>query len=230
MNKTIKKSTQKTVIHERGKLVDIRKDNVKHILAAAEKIFAERGYRGTTVLAVAQEVGLPKANILYYFKTKEGLYKEVMSQLLKLWMGSMNEMNEHSHPRDALPLYIANKMRQSQQHPNASRIFAAEVLHGAHYLRAPLEAELKEQYEQTCQVFQSWIDKKWMDPMHPQHLLFMLWSSTQAYADHGLQISILMKKEQLEEQDFEQGVQLLTQVILKGCGISSKNNEGKGEE
>ena len=216
MKKTVKKSHQ-----TRGTLANIRKDNLQQILNAAEQVFAERGYRGTTVAAIAETVGLPKANILYYFKTKEGLYKEVIKQLLTQWMQHMNEMNADSHPSEALPKYITNKIRQSQQHPNASRIFAAEVLHGADYIRASLQTELREQFKQTCQVFEAWIAKKWMDPIDPEHLLFMLWSTTQAYADHGLQISILMGKEQLDEDDFKKGIKLLTQVTLKGCGVSS---------
>lgn len=214
MNKIVKKT-----VKNRRKLVDIRNDNLQQILQVAEKIFAEQGYRGTTVSSIADEVGLPKANILYYFKTKEGIYKAVLNNLLVIWMQNMNEMTEDTHPKYALRNYIANKLRQSKEHPNASRIFAAEVLHGAHYLRQPLKEELKDQFDQTCRVFTSWIDKKWMDPVNPEHLLFMLWSSTQAYADHALQISILMNKEGLDDNDFENAIELLSAVILKGCGV-----------
>ncbi|MFT6924933.1 MAG: TetR/AcrR family transcriptional regulator [Psychromonas sp.] len=217
MNKRVIKSTK-----SRRKLANIRKDNLQQILQVAENIFAERGYSGTTISSIADEAGLPKANILYYFKTKEGLYKGVLNHLLIIWMNHMNEMTECSHPRDALRNYIVKKVRQSKDHPNASRIFAAEILHGAHYLRRALEEELKDQFDDTCRVFRSWIAKKWMDPINPEHLLFMLWTSTQAYADHSLQISILMGKERLDEHDFEQGIELLTQVILKGCGVQPK--------
>jgi TetR/AcrR family transcriptional regulator len=214
MKKVINKSTQTN-----KKLSTIRRGNVKQILSAAENIFAERGYSGTTVAAIAEAVNLPKANILYYFKTKETLYKEVLNHLLKQWMQHMHEMTADSHPRQALPKYITNKIQQSQKNPNASRIFAAEVLHGANYLRDALQAELREQFEQTCSVFQAWQDKGWIDPINPEHLLFMLWSSTQAYADHGLQISILMGKKKLTKTDFDNGIKLVIQVILKGCGV-----------
>ena len=221
-NKAVKQETKKMVknnVQPRQKLNEIREDNIKQILAAAEDLFAENGFKGTTVASIAKAVDLPKANVLYYFKTKEGLYKGVINRLLTIWMENMNEMTAEIHPRDALRSYIANKVHESREHPNASRIFALDILHGAHYLRAPLEAELKVQFDQTCDVFRSWMDKKWIDQVNPEHLMFMLWSTTQAYADHGLQISILMKKDQLTDSDFEQGIELLTQVILKGCGV-----------
>jgi TetR/AcrR family transcriptional regulator len=132
----------------------------------------------------------------------------------------MDEMTAEQHPREALPRYILQKMKQSKQHPNASRIFAAEILHGAPYLREQLQTELKAQFTKTCQVFHDWIAKKWMDPISPEHLLFLIWSSTQAYSDYALQSSLLMDKTELEDNDFEAGLELISRLVLKGCNIN----------
>ena len=202
------------------KSADIRQKNLQTILFVAEQRFAQYGYNGTTISSIADQAELPKANVLYYFKTKEALYKGVLSKLLVVWMEQMDDMDPDIHPRDALRHYILQKMKQSKEHPNASRIFAAEILHGAPYLREQLQTDLKEQFIKTCQVFRVWIAKQWMDPIKPEHLLFMIWSSTQAYADYGLQSSLLMDKEALEDDDFEAGVELITRLVLKGCGIS----------
>ena len=216
MQKTVKSSTKST-----RKVTDKRVDNLQQILLVAVKLFADRGYSGTTISAVAMEVGLPKANVLYYFKTKEGLYKGVLNNLFATWMNNMNEMTEQSHPSISLRNYIIKKVKQSQKQPNASRIFASEMLHGAHQLKGSLKGELKDQFDQTCVVFNSWIEKQWMDPINPEHFIFMLWSTTQAYADHSLQMSILLDKKSLKAKDFKQGIELLTQVILKGVGVKS---------
>ncbi|MEZ5448538.1 MAG: TetR family transcriptional regulator C-terminal domain-containing protein [Thiolinea sp.] len=37
-------------------------------------------------------------------------------------------------------------------------------------------------------VFQAWIDQGKMNPVDPAHLMFLLWSSTQHYADFSTQI------------------------------------------
>ncbi|MFT5711688.1 MAG: TetR/AcrR family transcriptional regulator [Glaciecola sp.] len=211
---------RQTQTAKRRKMADIRKDNLQQILFVAEQLFAEKGYNGTTISAIAVQAELPKANILYYFKTKETLYKEVLRLLLVIWMKHMDEMTAEQHPRVALRRYILQKMKQSKQHPNASRIFAAEILHGAPYLREQLQTDLKEQFTKTCQVFRDWIAKKWMDPISPEHLLFMIWSSTQAYSDYALQSSLLMDKTELDDNDFETGVELISRLVLKGCGIN----------
>jgi len=210
----IKKSVVK-----RRKSADIRKDNLQLILTVAEQRFAEFGYNGTTISSIADQANLPKSNILYYFKTKEVLYKEVLSQILKIWLVDMEEMTAEQHPKEALRHYILLKIRQSKEHSNASRIFASELLHGAPFLREKLQTDLKIQFISTCQVIREWIAKQWMNPINPEHLLFMIWSSTQAYADYGLQSSILMGKAELDDDDFETGAELITQIVLRGCGI-----------
>lgn len=204
---------------KRRKLADIRKDNLEQILIVAEQLFAENGFSGTTIAAIAAQADLPKANVLYYFKSKDALYQSVLSQQLTVWMKNMEEMSADQHPSIALRHYILQKMRQSKDHPNASKIFAAEILHGAPFLRELLKTDLKQQFEKTCQVFRIWMSKQWMDPVNPEHLLFMLWSSTQGYADYALQSSLLLDKEALEESDFEAGAELITHLVLKGCGI-----------
>jgi len=213
-------SKEQTSSAKRRKMSDIRQDNLQQILLAAENLFAERGYSSTTISSIASQAGLPKANVLYYFKTKETLYKEVLTRLLGIWMQHMDDMTAEQHPNEALPRYILQKMKQSKKHPNASRIFAAEILHGAPYLREQLKTDLKEQFVKTCQVFHDWIAKKWMDPIRPEHLLFLIWSSTQAYSDYAVQSSLLMDKEALEDDDFEAGLDLISRLILKGCGIN----------
>jgi AcrR family transcriptional regulator len=48
------------------------------ILRAALDVFAERGYRGTSLAAVAERVGLTQQGLLHYFASKEKLLVEVL--------------------------------------------------------------------------------------------------------------------------------------------------------
>jgi AcrR family transcriptional regulator len=50
----------------------------EQILDAASSLFAESGYRGTSVAAVAERVGITDAGVLYHFKTKEDLLIAVL--------------------------------------------------------------------------------------------------------------------------------------------------------
>ncbi len=48
------------------------------IVAAAARSFADDGYRGTSLHAIAEQVGIQKASIFHYFASKEELYRAVL--------------------------------------------------------------------------------------------------------------------------------------------------------
>jgi AcrR family transcriptional regulator len=50
------------------------------ILAAAKRIFWERGYRGTTLRDVAAECGIAHSTLLHYFPAKEALLEAVLGE------------------------------------------------------------------------------------------------------------------------------------------------------
>jgi hypothetical protein len=63
-----------------GKLIantkaKIRELNSTAIIAAAEEVFALKGFKGATTQEIADLAGLPKANVHYYFKTKKNYMK-----------------------------------------------------------------------------------------------------------------------------------------------------------
>ncbi|HET6951901.1 MAG TPA: TetR/AcrR family transcriptional regulator [Acidimicrobiales bacterium] len=50
------------------------------ILEAAAELFAASGYRGTSIAAVADRVGMTDAGVLHHFKTKEALLLGVLQE------------------------------------------------------------------------------------------------------------------------------------------------------
>jgi TetR/AcrR family transcriptional regulator len=52
------------------------------ILAEAERLFAERGSEGTRLEDVAEAVGIRRASIVYYFRSKAELYDAVLASVL----------------------------------------------------------------------------------------------------------------------------------------------------
>jgi TetR/AcrR family transcriptional regulator len=51
------------------------------ILAAAEALFAERGFEATRLEDIAERVGIRRASIVYYFKDKRELYDAVLEDV-----------------------------------------------------------------------------------------------------------------------------------------------------
>ena len=50
------------------------------VLLAAATAFSEKGYKGTTLQDIARSAGIQAASIYYYFKSKENILREVISE------------------------------------------------------------------------------------------------------------------------------------------------------
>jgi len=107
----------------------------------------------------------------------------------------------------------------SKNDPDASRIFASELIHGAPVLHDYLNNDFKTWLNSKVAVIDEWVEKGLIDKVNPHHLLFLIWSSTQHYADFNVQVVAALNKESMNDDDFEAIVTSLTQIILKGCGI-----------
>ncbi|MDD0841769.1 TetR/AcrR family transcriptional regulator [Pseudomonas sp. Gutcm_11s] len=197
----------------------IRQKNEKAIIAAAEVEFARHGYKGTSMNSIAQAVGLPKANLHYYFSSKQGLYIAVLQNILCQWEKALDGMTVNDDPAEALSRYIRSKIEFSRTQPLASRIFAMEVISGGQQLAAHYSQGSRDWFHGRTAVIQGWIDAGKMDPVDPAHLIFMLWGSTQHYADFASQIALYSGKSSLKKADYEEATDNLVRIILKGCGI-----------
>jgi len=197
-----------------------RQKNVQAIIAAAEVEFARHGYKGTSMNAIALAANLPKANLHYYFSNKLGLYIAVLSNILDLWDQSFSGLAVEDDPATALAAYIRTKMEFSRRRPLASRVFAMEMISGGEHLSSHFNQDYLDWFRGRAAVLQAWIDAGKMDPVDPVHLIFLLWSSTQHYADFTSQIARLSGRRRLTREDYERAADSLVQLILKGCGLT----------
>jgi TetR/AcrR family transcriptional regulator len=198
----------------------IRQKNEKAIIAAAEVEFARHGYKGTSMNSIAQAVGLPKANLHYYFSSKQGLYVAVLNNILGQWENALDSMTADDDPAVALSRYIRAKVEFSRSQPLASRIFAMEVISGGQYLSHHYSQDNRDWFSNRTAVIQAWIDAGKLAPVDPAHLLFLLWSSTQHYADFASQICLFTGKSSLKKADFEDAADNLERIILGGLGLT----------
>ncbi|MFH4620468.1 TetR family transcriptional regulator C-terminal domain-containing protein [Vibrio furnissii] len=199
---------------------EIRRRNQELILQAAADEFVKHGYKGTSVQAIADRVNLPKANILYYFKSKTGLYKALLQDILTLWNEGFSESAIDSSPQAVLRNYIVGKMRYSRTHPQESKIFAQEIIQGAPVIRDEIQFPVVNWAAGKASVINAWVEQGLIRPVDPLHLLFLIWGATQFYADFDTEIQ-LIKGAPMSEEEFEQAQQFLVDVILRGLAVTS---------
>ena len=199
----------------------IRQANEARILGAAEKVFARAGFSGTTMAAFADEASLPKANLHYYFGSKLELYRAVLARTLHDWLAPMDALTADANPADALARYIRDKMAMSAQRPDASRVFANELLHGAAVVGGLMRGELRATVQQKSAVIDGWIAAGRMAPVDSTHLFFTIWAATQTYADFEVQVCAVLGRESLSAADHERATAHVVGLVLRGCGLTA---------
>ena len=197
----------------------IRQANELLILEAAEKVFARAGFGGATMSAIAEASGLPKANLHYYFGSKEVLYRAVLAQILSDWLEPTSCITIEAEPRAAIEQYIRAKMRLAKLRPAGSKVFANELLHGAPVVKALLETDLRDLVVGKVAVIQGWVNADRMANVNGTHLFFTIWAATQTYADFDVQVSAVLGHNKLTSRDHAEATEHVVSLILRGCGL-----------
>lgn len=170
----------------------IQKKNQAAILAAGLKVFSQYGFRGTTLDQIANEAGLSKPNMLYYFASKNAIYRALLAQLLSDWLEPIYTIDPEGDPIEVILDYAKRKLAMSRDYPRESRLFANEVIQGAPQIGDVLRGELRDVIDRLAVVISGWIAEGRMRDVDPYHLVFSIWSMTQHYADFDEQVRAVL--------------------------------------
>lgn len=169
--------------------------NRKRILNAALEVFSQHGFRGATLDQIADEAGLSKPNILYYFGGKEDIHLTLLNKLMESWLDPLEHLDPDGDPLEEILAYVRRKVEMTREFPRESRLFANEILQGAPRMGPHLETGLKPLFDEKCALIQGWMDAGRLAPSDPRHLIFSIWATTQHYADFDAQVGVLMSGE-----------------------------------
>ncbi|MCA1857574.1 TetR/AcrR family transcriptional regulator [Massilia oculi] len=194
-----------------------RRDRLESaILAAATRLFAECGFEGSTIAAVAERAGISKQNLLYYFPTKHGLYRRVLDEVLDDWLARMAHLADaDGEPEDVLRAYVAAKLRFSREQPWASRVYAMEVIGGAKFYGEQIRTRVVPLLQRDIEVFERWMAQGRIARVDATHLLFALWAMTQSYADFAAQMTLVLERPELTGGDFANAEQLIGDMVVR---------------
>ncbi|MBI4511745.1 MAG: TetR/AcrR family transcriptional regulator [Deltaproteobacteria bacterium] len=112
-----------------SKPVGVLEDARERILKAATRLLAARGFDGTTLQAVADEVGIRKPSVLHHFPSKEDLRQGVLQQMLDHWNGVLPRLLlAASTGEGRFEAIIQEIVRFFVDDPDRARLLLREVL------------------------------------------------------------------------------------------------------
>lgn len=108
-------------------------DTKQKILQAAEKVFHRNGFKGTRTTMIAEEAGISRTMLHYYFRTKESLFQEILESTLNtvffhmkrligeqveldtLVGGIIEVISDLFEAKPGLPSFIVNLFNESEE-------------------------------------------------------------------------------------------------------------------
>lgn len=120
------------------------------ILDAAARHFAESGYHPARMVDIAEEVGLQKAALYYYFDSKEALLVELIRTRVGVALESLLEITgSDADPTEKIRQAVATHLRVFHQHADLYTIFNSERIHLISREAASVVDDLGRQYEKA---------------------------------------------------------------------------------
>jgi TetR/AcrR family transcriptional regulator len=205
----------------RRRKAHIRESNEAHLLACAEAVFAERGLEGASTAMIAERAGLPKANLHYYFPTKLALYRRVLEDVFEDWHRAADTFECSDDPVEAIGGYVRAKMELSRRRPLGSKVWASEIIHGAQHMQDILGERVKPWLDSRVSVIEHWVARGLLAPVDAQTLMFLIWATTQHYADFDAQIRALKGKRALTQKAFDTATEEVVRLVIRACGAVS---------
>lgn len=98
------------------------------IFAAAERLFAERGFDSVSISDVAREAGVCKANVFHHFETKQALYEAVLTRSCEeLGEEIERSLSAESDAALQVPHFLVWYRDYLRAHPSKARLVFREV-------------------------------------------------------------------------------------------------------
>jgi AcrR family transcriptional regulator len=119
----------------------------KQILEVTARRFAQHGYHGTSLEAIAKQVGVAKSSVLWHFGSKEALLYEVIQGVMGKWEKEQTaELLAIPDSRERLSKMVDAYKRLMRERPDTLLLFLTVMFEGIDS-NAELTGKFREMYK-----------------------------------------------------------------------------------
>lgn len=132
-------------------------ETVTRILAAAEKLFAARGYDAVSMNEIAEAAAVSKANIFHHFSSKQALYLAVVRNACHDAAERLQELEQAGGPLpERLVHYAQGQLDEMLAHDHVTRLILRELLkEGSTHGRALAEQVFGQHFARLVQILRA---------------------------------------------------------------------------
>ena len=134
------------------------------ISEAAIRVFNRKGFQGASMTAVAEELGVERASLYYYFSSKEALFDDVVRTVVERNLDFVNRIAaSRISPRRKIRELIVALMSSYGEHYPLFYIYIRENLSHVSDARSEWSATMREMNRQTTDTVTTIIEEGYAD-------------------------------------------------------------------
>jgi len=185
-----------------AKVVDLRRptDTRERVLQVAQALFAERGYRGTSLRDIAKRIGIKAPSLLHHFPSKQQLYLAVLDKMFESLEDAANRIAWGRESRqERMRQAVGDAIDFIASHRDFVRIMWKEMADESGVGRQVLKRRLPPLFSTAVNfIFRGQRDGEFRTEVDPLHFMWSLNSITIGYFTTAAMIRRLWNMNLLE--------------------------------
>ncbi len=169
----------------RAKVVELRRtpDTRDRVLQVAQALFAERGYRGTSLRDIAKRIGIKAPSLLHHFPSKQQLYIAVIERMFENLEDAANAVAWGRESRqDRMRQAVRDAIDFIASHPDFVRLMWKEMADESGVGRQVLKRRLPPLFSIAVNfIFHGQREGEFRPEVDPLHFMWTLNSITIGY-------------------------------------------------
>jgi AcrR family transcriptional regulator len=150
------------------------KTTEEKIYEAARRIFILKGMEGARMQEIADEAGMNKALLHYYFRSKENLFKAVFKDTFsKFFVKVKDTLFSDISPKEKLNVFIDNYIDLIQTNPYVPQFIINEINRDPMVLKS-LMFETGIEPQKILQLFLNEVQSNNLSKIDPRHIVISL--------------------------------------------------------
>ena len=160
-------------------MAGVKKDQTteEKILKAARKVFIRDGMSGARMQDIADEAGINKALLHYYFSNKEKLFQTIFKEVTLDFLPRMNAIFESDMPLfEKVHSFCREYIAQVAANPFIPQFMFSEMNKQPDKLLKKMWGDKRPQIQKLTAQIQEEIAKGNIKPIHPLHLVMNMFA------------------------------------------------------